>query len=88
MESPPLPYVCPETHLPLVRLESSLLDALRARLEARTLRHPNGDPVTAPFDGGLLRSDGAIIYPERDGIPHLLAEEAIAMPEDLRPQMS
>jgi uncharacterized protein YbaR (Trm112 family) len=32
-----------------------------------------------PFEEALERADGAVVYPVRDGIPIMLAEEAITI---------
>lgn len=41
--------------------------------------------VVSGWDGGLLREDGEGMYPVRGGIPVLLAEEFVKIPEILRP---
>ena len=39
---------------------------------------------TVGWDGGLLREDGKGMYPVRGGIPVLLAEEFVEIPEGMR----
>jgi uncharacterized protein YbaR (Trm112 family) len=70
-------FVCPESHQPLRPAGRELLDRLEGERQHGLLRNRAGETVTAPFDDGLLREDGAVLYPVRDGIPILLIEESI-----------
>lgn len=66
---------CPETMQPLRAAAPDLLERLnRARPDER-------------LDEALLREDGAVMYPIRDGIPVLLPEAAIPIStlDQLRP---
>lgn len=79
-----VPYVCPVTRLPLEPAGAEFLDAVRARIRAGALRSAGGALVTEPLDAAWRRADGAVFYPERGGIPYLVAEEAIEIPPELR----
>lgn len=68
---------CPHTRLPLSPAPAVLAEKLLATRES--LRTRDGE-IPAPFEGGLLTSDGAWFYPLRGGIPILLPGEAIALP--------
>ena len=71
--------VCPETRAPLKLATSPLVAALNARVARRELKNRAGDIVERPLDGGLLRQDGAVLYPIIDRIPVLLVDEAIPL---------
>lgn len=64
---------CPETRQPLRVADGALL----THLEATSPRNRRGDAVPLPLEGGLIRQDGEILYPLRQGIPVLLLEEGI-----------
>lgn len=68
---------CPETRQPLSMAPTELLNKINAGIAAGTVRNRNGEPVTVPCDGGLLRKDGQFLYPIRDAIPVMLMAEAL-----------
>ena len=68
---------CPETHQPLRVASGDLLAALHERLRAGELRNRAGDRLEQHFEAGLLREDGKLFYPVRNGLPILLIAEAI-----------
>ena len=68
---------CPETHQPLRPAPPEVIARLAAAIPGGSARTVAGEPVTAPVSSGLLREDGAVLYPTRDGIPILLVEEGI-----------
>jgi uncharacterized protein YbaR (Trm112 family) len=63
-------------------IDSEFLSLLRCPLTLQPLRLA-GDGVLARLpagsEGALVREDGAVAYPIREGIPLLLPEEAIAV---------
>lgn len=68
---------CPETHQTLTIAPAELVAKLEAERLAGRLRDRSGNMVADPIEGGLLRADGALFFPIRDGIPVLLAPEAL-----------
>ena len=71
--------VCPEDRTPVHEAEASLIARLNERIARGELRNRDGRPVTEPLDGGLVREDGTLLYPVRDGIPVMLIGEAIVL---------
>jgi len=73
---------CPATRQAVTVAPKDRLRELNAAIDAGDLRHPDGRKVEAPLEAALVTSDGARIYPVRDGIPIMLADEAVvAAPE-------
>ena len=70
---------CPDTHQPLREAEASEVEAINAKIDAGGLRNVGGDGVEHAIDGGLVREDGRVLYPIRDGIPVLLVEEGLPL---------
>ena len=70
---------CPETKEPVHLAEQSLIDELNARIERGELSNRGEKPVTKKIDGGLVREDGAYLYPIEDDIPVMLIDEAIPL---------
>ena len=59
-----------------------LLALLRCPLTMQPLRLAPPELLArlpVPLDAALVRADGAVVYPIREGIPVLLPEEAIAL---------
>ncbi len=68
---------CPETHQPLKHADADVLADLNARIEAGKLKNVGGEVVADALLAGLVREDGKIVYPVRDGIPVLLVDEGL-----------
>ena len=70
--------VCPATRLPLSLLEKRGLESLNAAITAGGVTRADGTPEPAPVREALLSRDRQRVYRIDDGIPVLLADEAIA----------
>jgi uncharacterized protein len=71
--------VCPGTHLAVRPADSQVLSRVNAAVTSGRLLNRAGDPVRDPLSEGLLRADGLVLYPVRDGIPIMLIDEAIPL---------
>lgn len=69
--------VCPATRLPLSVLEKRGLESLNEAIAAGGITRADGTPETAPVREALVSRDRQRIYRIDDGIPVLLADEAI-----------
>lgn len=70
---------CPETKTPVRLADAALLKRLNARIAEGSVLNRDGRPVTEPIVEGLVREDGAVLYPIREGIPIMLIGEAILL---------
>jgi uncharacterized protein len=70
---------CPETKEPVRLADRELIDRLNARIARGELKNRGGKIVKGPLDGGLVRQDGAYLYPIEDDIPIMLIDEAIPL---------
>jgi uncharacterized protein YbaR (Trm112 family) len=70
---------CPETKEPVHLAEDSLLTELNDRIGRGEVVNRGGKPVEKTIDGGLVREDGAFLYPIEDDIPIMLIDEAIPL---------
>jgi uncharacterized protein YbaR (Trm112 family) len=68
---------CPVTHLPLEILDAARLDALNTAIRAGNLHNAAEQSVAEELQEALVSRDGRLVYPVRDGIPVLLADESI-----------
>ena len=67
---------CPETHQRLSLAPPSLIEKLNSQIRAGQLRNQGGKIIEEPLQGGLVREDGAVLYPIRGKLPILLIDEA------------
>lgn len=73
--------VCPDTKQPVHEADDELVSRVNAAIEAGDVENQGGDRVRETIDGGLVREDGTVLYPVRDGIPIMLIDEAIVLDE-------
>jgi uncharacterized protein YbaR (Trm112 family) len=71
--------VCPESRQPIHLAELEIVTRINAAIEAGTATNRAGEPVAQTIDGGLVREDGEVLYPIRDGIPIMLVDEAFVL---------
>jgi uncharacterized protein YbaR (Trm112 family) len=70
---------CPEDKSPVQLADQSIIDGLNERIAQGSLTNRGGQNVEKQIDGGLVRADGAYLYPIDDGIPIMLIDEAIPL---------
>lgn len=68
---------CPEKLSPLHPADAKLLEQLNQMIQQEKLRNRSGKVVTTSLDGGLIRSEGDLLYPIVRKIPVLLKEDGI-----------
>jgi len=74
--------VCPERKdLSLKLVGQSALERLNQRIVNGGVKNRAGKKVEKVIEEGLLREDGKVLYPIRDGIHVLLIEEGIELVE-------
>lgn len=71
--------VCPETRAPVRPAGHDVLSRVNAAVASGSVHNRGGGPVREPLVEGLLRDDGLVLYPVRDGIPIMLIDEAIPL---------
>jgi len=71
--------VCPVDRTPLSPASDQLVAQVNRAIVAGRVKNRAGQPVERPIDGGLLRTDKTFLYPILNGIPLLLADEAISL---------
>ena len=69
---------CPATRQPLALLDRAGLDALNRAIEAGQVRRADDSAQSEPLREALVTRDHKLVYRIDDGIPVLLADEAIA----------
>lgn len=70
---------CPETKDKLMLASDSVVNALNSSIKAGTLKNVAGENVTEPITEALVTENGKRLYIIREGIPVLLADEAILL---------
>lgn len=69
--------VCPETHQPVAVAGSEVLARVNAAVDKGRAATRGGETVEEPVEEGLLREDGQVLYPVREGIPIMLVDESL-----------
>lgn len=70
---------CPITLTPLRLADETTIARVNAAIPEGTLKTRSGQAVTRPLDAGLVSSDGRYLLPIYDGIPTLMADDAIPL---------
>jgi uncharacterized protein YbaR (Trm112 family) len=73
---------CPIDGKMLQIVETSLVNELNGAIQRGEIRTRQDQRVTLLIESGLLGGDGRWLYPIRNGIPTLIADEAILLPVD------
>jgi uncharacterized protein YbaR (Trm112 family) len=68
---------CPITRRALKGMPADELERLNVAIGNGELRNQGSQTVTGPLAEALITLDGELVYPVRDGIPLLLADECI-----------
>ena len=71
--------VCPATHQEVALAGSAQVERMLRAVREGEVRTVGGREAEATFEGALVRRDGAVAYPVRDGIPVMLVEEGLAV---------
>ncbi len=71
--------VCPVTRQGLSLLDETALAKLNRGIADGNVTNAGGQMVADGLNEALVTENGARVYPVRDGIPVLLAEEAIKL---------
>lgn len=70
---------CPEDKTPVHLADAGLLEGLNAKIRAGELYTREGELVLDLLEEGLIREDGTVLYPVREGIPIMLVNESISL---------
>lgn len=73
---------CPETKEPVSLADDALLAQINEAIERGEIVNRGDQKVENKIDGGLVRQDGAYLYPIDDGIPVMLIDQAIPLKKD------
>lgn len=71
--------VCPENKAPVTLASREIIEKVNQRIASGALLNRGGSKITEPIAEGLIREDGAFLYPIRDDIPIMLIEEGIPL---------
>ena len=72
---------CPETGQCVAQAPTELVQRLESLRLNGLLMAPDKSPLSNVIQTGLVREDGARFFPVRDGIPVMLLEESIEIPQ-------
>jgi uncharacterized protein YbaR (Trm112 family) len=68
---------CPVTKQPVLPLNARQLEVLRKAQQEADLQLADGSVAAEPVEAGLITRDGKSIYLIADGIPVMLADQAV-----------
>lgn len=71
--------VCPESYQPLAPAEPELIARLNGAIVQGKVVNRAGQPLAGAIEAGLVRQDRTLLYVVADGIPIMLADEAIPL---------
>lgn len=71
--------VCPQSRKPLRHATADELRAVNEAIRAGRARNRGGQAVTEAVEEGLVPEGERVVYPIQQGIPVLLAPEAIVL---------
>ena len=72
---------CPETRQPVRLAPEALVESVNRAIRDQSPKSAASGDKAEVLRGGLVREDGKFLYPIRNGIPIMLIEERIAIPE-------
>jgi len=75
---PPI-VCCPENYLPLKVADYEQVNNLNKMIEDRQICNRDNSKLEDTINGALIRVDGKVLYPVKDGIPILLTEKSILL---------
>lgn len=73
--------VCPISGAGVSLADAGLLERLNQRIDVGSAQYVDGGPVTEPVQALLITRDNRTGYQIKDGIPVMLPELGIEMPE-------
>jgi uncharacterized protein YbaR (Trm112 family) len=71
--------VCPLDNRPLSPAGGPMVTKINRAIAEGRVKNRAGQPVNQAVEGGLINSDKNFFYPILDGIPVLVADEAIPL---------
>jgi uncharacterized protein YbaR (Trm112 family) len=70
---------CPQDHSSLTPAEQDVVERINRGIADKKVTTVGGQLLEKPFDGGLVREAGDLLYAIVDGIPVMLPDEAIEL---------
>lgn len=58
-----------------------VVQGVNEAIKGGSIKAHDGATLSKEIEGGLIREDGRVLYPVRDGIPIMLISESIQLPQ-------
>ena len=71
---------CPKTRQRVAEAGPELVQRVNDLITAGTVKTCCGSVITGRLESALMTADGKFLYPVRQGVPMMLWEEAISVP--------